>query len=575
MKYYNNIYNKVAKVTLMLVVALTSASCVDTVILPDDKIVDEDYWQNKEQVGYVVTNAYKTLLGAENMRNFIAWGSFRSDEMLYSSAVTATNKIRESLVELYSHQPTSENSFTSWAALYSCINYCNIVLEKAPAVMEIDPNYTEGYYMADRSQMLALRAMCYFYLIRTFRDVPMTTEAYMSDSQDMNIPQSAPGVILDNCINDLLEAEPNAISSTAYGDWRDKGYITKNAVWALLADMYLWRASVKHDISDYQNCVTYCDKIINAMNDAYFGRDKDESIYHLYEATRYYSEIYGINGQNSRESIFELQLNSSNSNEGLSQMYYKWQNNSSTSGFVKAAPIYCTTGTLNPYNTVNGSVKDYRYFENAYGVGGTDDSYHIRKFVAENGNAKQEADTRSEGRTYANYNQNWIIYRLTDIMLMKAEALVQIGGQSDPDLTPATNDDLKKAFELVQIVNTRACGEETMKYENNKDNNVLEMDQLVLEERARELCFEGKRWYDLLRYNYRHIKEDPQYYSTMAQRGNGGPANDENMKIYATRKYTSAGPMMARILIEANLYMPINKNELAVNNNLVQNPAYQ
>lgn len=575
MKYYNNIYIKVAKVTLMLAVALTSASCVDTVILPDDKIVDDDYWKNKEDVANVVTNAYKTLLGAENMRNLIAWGSFRSDELTYSPAVTATNKIRESLVELYSHQPTSENSFTSWASLYSCINYCNIVLEKASAVREIDPNYTEGYYLADRSQMLALRAMCYFYLIRTFRDVPMTTEAYMSDSQEMNIPQSAPGVILDKCISDLLEAEPTAISSTAYGDWRDKGYITKNAVWALLADMYLWRASVKHDISDYQNCVAYCDKIINAMDEAYFGRDKEESIYHLFEAKRYYSEIYGVNGQNSRESIFELQFNSSNSNEGLCQMYYKWKDNSSTSGFVKAASIYCTPGLANPYNTVSGSVKDYRYFENAYGVGGTEESYHIRKFVAENGKASQEADTRGESRTYKNYNQNWIIYRLTDVMLMKAEALVQIGGQDDPTLTPATNDNLKKAFELVQIVNTRACGEEVMKYDVNKNKNVLEMDQLVLEERARELCFEGKRWYDLLRYNYRHIKGDPQYYSTMAERGNGGPANDEDMKVLATRKYTSAGPMMARIAYEGNLFMPINKNELAVNKNLVQNPSYQ
>jgi hypothetical protein len=256
-------------------------------------------------------------------------------------------------------------------------------------------------------------------------------------------------------------------------------------------------------------------------------------------------------------------------------MYYKWQNNSSTSGFVKAAPIYCTAGATNPYIPSAGTVKDYRYYENAYGVGGTDDSYHVRKFVAEGGNAKQEAATRTEGRTYANYNQNWIIYRLTDIMLMKAEALVQIGGQDDPTLTPATNDNLKKAFEIVQIINTRASGEEVMKYDVNKDKNALEMDQLVLEERARELCFEGKRWYDLLRYNYRHIKGDPQYYSTMAERGNGGPANDEDMKVLATRKYTSAAPMMARLLIEANLYMPINKNELAVNNNLVQNPAYQ
>ena len=575
MKYYNNIYNKVSKFTLMLALALTSASCVDTVILPDDKIVDEDYWQNKEQVGYVVTNAYKALLNADVSRNLIAWGSFRSDEMTYSPTVTATNAFRESLVELYSHQPTSENSFTSWAPLYSCINYCNIVMEKAPAVMEIDPNYTEGYYLADRSQMLALRALCYFYLVRAFRDVPVTTEAYMSDSQDMNVPQSAPGTVIDNCINDLLEAEPNAISSTAYGDWRDKGYFTKNAVWALLADMYLWRASVKNDVSDYQKCVEYCDKIIKAMDDVYFGFDKDVDIYHLYPAERYYSQIYGVNGQNSRESIFELQFNSSNSNTGLCQMYYKWQNNSSTSGFVKAAPIYCTGGSGMPYITVSGTVKDYRYYENAYGVGGNDDSYHIRKFVAENGNGKQEADTRAEGRGYANYNQNWIVYRLTDIMLMKAEALVQIGGQGDENLTPATNDNLRKAFDIVQLINTRACGEEVMKYDSYKDFNVLQMDNLVLDERARELCFEGKRWFDLLRYNYRHIQEDPQYYSTMAARGNVGPKNDDDMRTLATRKYSSPGPMMARIYSEANLYMPINKNELAVNGSLVQNPAYQ
>ena len=575
MKYYNNIYNKVSKFTLMLALALTSASCVDTVILPDDKIVDEDYWQNKEQVGYVVTNAYKALLSADVARNLIVWGSFRSDEMTYSPTVTATNSFRESLVELYSHQPTSENSFNSWASLYSCINYCNIVMEKAPAVMEIDPNYTEGYYLADRSQMLSLRALCYFYLVRAFRDVPVTTEAYMSDSQEMNVPQSAPGTVIDNCINDLLEAETNAISSTAYGDWRDKGYFTKNSVWALLADMYLWRASVKRDVSDYQKCVEYCDKIIKAMDDAYFGFDKDEDIYHLYPADRYYSQIYGVNGQNSRESILELQFNSSNSNTGLCQMYYKWQNNNSTSGFVKAAPIYCTAGLNMPYTTVGGTVKDYRYYENAYGVGGNDDSYHIRKFVAENGNGKQEADTRSEGRNYANYNQNWIVYRLTDIMLMKAEALVQIGGMNDENFTPATDDNLKKAFDLVQFVNTRACGEEVMKYDNYKDYNVMQMDNLVLEERARELCFEGKRWFDLLRFNYRHIKEDPQYYSTMAARGNMGPKNDDDMRALATRKYASPGPMMARIFSEANLYMPINKNELAVNGSLVQNPAYQ
>ena len=49
-------------------------SCVDTVILPDNKTVDEDYWQKKSEVETVVAAAYAQLRSDVAIRNMIVWG---------------------------------------------------------------------------------------------------------------------------------------------------------------------------------------------------------------------------------------------------------------------------------------------------------------------------------------------------------------------------------------------------------------------------------------------------------------------------------------------------------------------
>ena len=84
----------------------------------------------------------------------------------------------------------------------------------------------------------------------------------MKSSEEMNIPQVNPDSILNVCIADLKEAELNALDPTSYNDWRSKGLINRDAIDAILADIYLWRASVLHSASDYQECVNYCDKVI-------------------------------------------------------------------------------------------------------------------------------------------------------------------------------------------------------------------------------------------------------------------------------------------------------------------------
>jgi hypothetical protein len=83
------------------------------------------------------------------------------------------------------------------------------------------------------------------------------------------------------------------------------------------------------------------------------------------------------------------------------------------------------------------------------------------------------------------------------------------------------------------------------------------MRALVLEERQRELAFEGKRWYDLVRKALRD--------------GETGPMLD----LLVERKYDSNRKAIRIKLGSINsLFFPISEREININPNLKQNEAY-
>lgn len=539
------------------------ASCVDTVLLPDDKTVDEDFWQSKSDVSMMVNGAYSKMTGADVISKLIVWGGFRSDELLLVSNIN--DGTRNSLLEIEEVNIETTNAFSAWAPIYSVINNCNIVLQKAEPVMSIDPNYTSGDYETDRSQMLALRALCYFYLVRTFRDVPYTTTAYMNSSQDMTIRQLSPDSVLINCIADLEEAEKNALSAKATG-WQRVGWINKEAIHSILADIYLWRASVMHNPEDYKKCIEYCDFVIESKRNNHVQGPMETVVkdYPLADANMAFNDIFVT--MNSEESIFELQ---SANNSGLCTYYFKYKDNNSTSGYLQASSIFGTTGTSSVYASGN----DFRYWMNTFDVGSGAASFDVRKMIGQNAyNVLPTKGIAREARQYANFRQNFIVYRLTDIMLMKAEAMTQLAvDKADPIL--------RSAFNIVQYVNNRsyddAAKSDSLKWNTYAD--VQRMEELILAERLRELCFEGKRWYDLLRYNYRHV-EGVDYTTLLADQEAAGtalPKNHNAMLDLIGRKYTEgAAARKAKMRSEANLYMPIPRTDTDVCDWLKQNPAY-
>lgn len=612
------------------------ASCVDTVLLPDDKTVDEDFWQSKADVSMMVNGAYSKMAAADVVSKLIVWGGFRSDELVLVNSIN--DGTRNSLLEIEEVNIETTNAFAEWAPIYSVINNCNIVLEKSEKVMSIDPNYTSGDYETDRSQMLALRALCYFYLVRTFRDVPYTTSAYMNSSQDMTIRQISPDSLLMKCIADLEEAEKNALSAAASG-WQRVGWINKEGIHSLLADIYLWRASVKHSAEDYQKCIAYCDMVIESKkaNHVQGPMEVVAKEYPLEDGNMAYQSIFGI--QNSEESIFELQ----NATGAINTYYYKYKDDKSTYGYLRASSIFGSYAASSLGTSPNTylSMYDYRYWQNTYDVGSGASAFDVRKMTDANGTTSLPTAgiKRSSSKLE---NQNFIIYRLSDVMLMKAEAMVANEMLFDKvyrqtvqqiketymaeGLTEATAENkakkeaiyqlfaddlqrikaeyiaqglteaaaetkakadvesrkdikLRNAFNIVQYVNKRSMDNggisDSLKWNTYAD--VQRMEELILAERLRELCFEGKRWFDLLRFNYRHV-EGIDYSTILAEQGTEASTFVKNhgaMLDIMARKYTEgADARKAKMRTEPYLYMPIPRSDTEICDWLMQNPAY-
>ncbi len=603
-------------------------SCVDTVILPDDKTVEEDFWKTKTQVQSMVNGAYTSMASEDVQRKLIIW-QCRSDELNVNTSLSINE-----LNQFDSNNLQTDNRHNNWASMYSVINTCNLIISKSAEVMDIDPNYLEGDHKNVVAQMKALRGLCYFYLIRAFRDVPLVLEPYKESSQQLSVGQTAAGVVLDQIISDLEEVKNDALSTANVTDNVQKyGCFTRNSIYALLADCYLWRASVNHSISDYKRCVELCDMIRDARGIAVKRSSNssqfDDDGYNLNLFRNYFRPF--VSGNDS-ESLLELQFND---NTGLCNAYYKsrstsnakpwFYTNSYYSSIKKNTNIGLNVNVFNQLHT-SDAITDVRGFESVYNFNtGVEDEVMIRKYVGQNiiGDVVAEAPSN---RSYSGYRTNWVVYRATDVMLMKAEAMIQIANLMHEDVKSVVSqianagslhdsvsiaksvyskvqeisNSLVTGMRQVQIVNTRAQKDgislydslayklnvqetETADFARAVANYVSSLDKTcedleleVMNERARELCFEGKRWYDMLRYNYRHMN-GVNYTTLMVDLGDNQAKNHEGFLSLMARKYTNrnGSALVANIKTEPHLYLPVLKSEVEVNALLRQNPAYK
>ena len=537
------------------------SSCSDFLdITPLNKVVLENFWTQKSEVNAVLMGCYESLESEESIIRMGVWGEMRSENILQGASIG--NEYNEILNE--NILPT--NSLTKWNVMYQTINRCNTVCHYAPMVQKKDPNYTVNELNANIAEASFIRDLCYFYLIRTFRDVPLSFEPTIDDTKEFQIPATPMNAALDSLIKDLESVKDYAVkryvddskmsnAQAASQAYENSSRVTRVAIYALLADLNLWRGN-------YDETIKYCDLIIDFKKNQY--KEKIARIGDLTDMQEFagiplileapagsvtcgnaYNEIFGTG--NSFESIFELYFRN---NQQVKNKYVNEFFGKDRLGSISGLSRYCKdAATGNSDLFTKNDCRVYATSEKS------NSRYAITKYVnsSVSMDIKNVTDEKSLKLTTSRGNAeyaNWIIYRLTDVMLMKAEACI-LKGEAE----------YETAFTLINAVNKRAhnyttsAAKDTLVFDDYRTSQE-KMEQLLLDERNRELMFEGKRWYDLVRIAIRD-------------------GNNQRLVSEATKKYQDKVNALKIKLADPNIiFFPYNNEELKVNPFLKQNSAY-
>lgn len=608
----NIIKNKSARLLVaggLILSASCFTSCEDFLtILPTNQIPEENFWEDKNDLEGVRAAAYQKITQASITGRMLYWGEFRGDNLdLNKMENTSIMYLQDGVL-----QPT--DGMFSWSDFYSGINYCNLVLEKGEEMVAngTDPNFSNSDWRPVKAEMLSLRALYYFYLVRAYRNVPFVTAPVHTDEEALNsrVAATSGQAILASLINDL-ESAVN-LAQVRYSKPSDnKGRFTRNAVRTLLADIYLWQGCMykRTDANTARQCFEkayqHSTQVLNDMM-AKYKEDLEKNINSatneqltqkypmllntpstLSVSDEPYNEIFG--SKNSDESIFEIQFSNADNNKNTSITSYLgyYSSQEMHPAIMTVSSALLNTSLVSP--EVGFGKTDFRMVETC-DIRYKETKKPMLKNIAtsihimdmENVSLGYSASYRTSDEQYA----NWPVYRLADLLLIRAEACARYwnivnSGKKGEDFTEEasypfslTSYDISEAFASVnalfkrnnpKLVGSDDASDLAAEFKVDRLSSTYsakltcaELLPLVYRERQREFVGEAKRWFDLVR----QAEYTGDFKATLTDFG--------TFKTSVKNRLTSINAF----------YNPIYSEELKVNGveyggGLTQNPAWE
>lgn len=594
---------KYSYITALLgLVMLGATSCDDFLtIYPQDRVVEENFWEDKNDLEGVRYGAYQQM--ANTVKKLIIWGDIRSDAYYINPDYNSSMSDYYTYKKILMAQLDSTMSFYDWGSVYTTINFCNKVLSHGEEVLAKDAQFTQTEWNQMRAEMTAMRALNYFYLIRAFKDIPYSNEVINSDEDTHPFKVTRGMDVLDTLIMDVRSVAGlgrNRFGGT-YGTLDTKGMMTNTAIYALLAEMYLWRSALREGRgfsqdsikSDADSVIYFGQRSLDALalqtqqaTNSEFDRSRDktsdfgsglsnaqliqnEDTQGDFNAQGYvsvpsYTAIFQRG--NSDESMFELQFNNADVRElkVVNELY----------GHSDVS-ILCSSQMAFTNASKEGGSPDCRIWYTCQAR--TDDSGSQDElsdpFVLKwarcsfESNGNKVRTTHSSSYTY----NNWIIYRMTDVMLMMAEAYAV---RADNGGVKAQ--DAKACRDIVDAIHKRSQLDQTSGLSATSDNNEKKCIQLVMKERLLELTGEGKRWFDLVRYAERFAGgHNPDPFEPQYTDGADGVSEIVDNYLAKGAYSRQSAVLKNRIKNRYGLYSPYYYMELRANKYLFsQNPVW-
>ncbi|HEX7757732.1 MAG TPA: RagB/SusD family nutrient uptake outer membrane protein [Niabella sp.] len=495
---------------------------------PQAQVPQDDFYKTLYEVNAAVAGMYsgfqQEMIGeAQYKERALYWGDYRSDnfDRFLSYTTIGTTEIAMNAL-------TTDNEFSDWSGLYTVIGRANANIKYIPASANYDSRITPDIINKALVESYAMRAMCYFYIVRVWGDAPVWTTPMESLSDSLEKPRVAAATIIDEqIIPDLTKAYSMVTKNQTGSAWT----IGEGSICAILADVYMW----KHD---YANAIIWINNLFKAKG----------------PTGAVYAGTSGSNlqPQGTWKNIF---TSPSTSIETIWSIHWDFEKNDcacmTTSWTANNKPIVMDIDLYNswviPQTVAAPDPVDVRAKQTIDPYSANNDATKSNrdrfiKWYASPVNPTKAATAAELALYYFKEAPVYLpMYRLADIYLLYAEALNATGNQSD-------------ALKYLNFVRVRA-GLPAYETDSAPVSGQAALADAILKERQLELVGEGKRWFDLVRTGSVIKIMDP----------------------ILKRRQIAAGAAAADATgfgDPRRILWPINRSVMNANRKLVQNPGY-
>lgn len=351
-----------------------------------------------------------------------------------------------------------------WTGHYDLINKCNFVLERV--AKDPNPNTPDNLKIAAQAEARFLRGYAYFMLVRSYGRVPIVDTVITKSAAEANIPQSQPAAVYQFIENDLTFAAANLPASY---DPKFVGRATSGAANGLLAKVYLYQKK-------WAQAMDAANKVMTSGQ---------------YDLSTPYAQIFNESGENSKESVFEVQATATPSNPtAYGSQYSNVQGVRGTGqwdlGWGFNVPSTALEAAYEPNDPRKTRTILYAGGTSIYGeaipAGLPNPRYNNKVYT-------DPARRAQIGNRFGWWN-NVRLLRYADVVLMYAEAANELGGAANTT----------KALAALNSVRARARGGNNTILPDVTTTDQSALRDAIRHERRVELGMEHERFFDIVRW---------------------------------------------------------------------------
>ena len=472
---------------------------------PRDQIEEEGAYSNPNALfRNTVATLYNYIGGSEDgeglqgtCRGIHDLQTFGSDEAMIP---TRGNDWYDGEIwqEMYRHAWTSGHPMikNSWLYLYKVITLCNRSIEQLDVHRHM---LSDEELSACKSEVRGIRAICYWYLLDLFARVPIITSTKTSMDQ---LQLAERKQVFDFVVNELTEILPNLSpeNSVHRGDYYSR--VTKPVVYFVLAKLMLnaevytdndWTDGIRPDGSNMQ--INIYGTMMNAWEATIFYCNLLE--FCGFRLAETYRSNFAVYNENSPENIWIIAMDKDLYYNEMQYMYRSWHyRHAAAYGFSGENGTCATLKTLKVFEY--GTENQDKRFDDCYWAGEVHDYYdnlvldrtlsplcyypwevkldlsgspYVETAGARMKKYEVDKNATKDGQLMDN---DIVLFRFADVLLMRAEAKFRNGDDGQDDFDAVR----ERAFMPSRKISLQA----------------------LLDERLLELCWEGWRRQDMIRF---------------------------------------------------------------------------